>query len=63
MTKALFTAVTILFALAGYATAAVNTADVENGAAKAGTVSWYLTPASAIAQGNEPGMEPIHNND
>ena len=64
MTKTLFTAATILFALAGYASAAVNPSDVANdGKAKAGTVAWYLTPSSAVAQGNEPGMEPIHNQD
>ncbi len=61
MTKTLFTAVTILFALAGYASAAVNPADVENGQPKAGTVAWYLTPSTAITQGNEIGMEPFHN--
>ena len=49
--------------LTGYASAAVNPSDVENMSAKAGTVGWYLAPSSAIAQGNEPGMEPIHNQD
>ena len=62
MTKTLFAAATILFALAGYASAAVNPADVANDSkGKAGTVGWYLTPSSAVAQGNEPGVEPVHN--
>ncbi len=61
MTKTLLAAATILFALAGYASAAVNPADVENGVPKAGTVAWYLTPSTAITQGNEIGMEPFHN--
>ena len=62
MTKTLFTAAAIFFALAGYASAAVNPSDVANDSkAKAGTVGWYLTPSTAVAQGNEPGVEPIHN--
>ncbi len=61
MTKTIVAAATLLFALAGYASAAVNPSDVENGQAKAGTVAWYLTPSTAITQGNEIGMEPFHN--
>ncbi len=62
MTKTLLAAVTILFALAGYASAAVSPSDVANNSQpKAGTVAWYLTPSTAITQGNEIGMEPFHN--
>ncbi len=63
MTKIILAAATILFALVGYASAAVNPADVENRQPKAGTVAWYLTPSTAITQGNEIGMEPFHNAD
>ena len=64
MTKTLLTAAALLVAVSGIAHAAVNPSDVANDSkAKAGTVGWYLTPSTAVAQGNEPGQEPIHNQD
>lgn len=50
-------------AAAAAAAAATQAKGQMYGQPKPGTVQWYLTPNSALIEGNEPGLEPIHNHD